>query len=464
MGETKTVTLTRDLTLTSTGGGGEALPQVEIPKQLGAVELVREIGKGGMGVVWLGRDNLLGRDVAVKFLLHAVASEDDPDFAQFLEGARAAAALRHKGLNTVLHADVISGVPFIVMEYVDGPTLGQVLQRTGALTLAATRVVMNAACEAVGVLHDAGIVHRDIKPANILLGQDGSIVLTDFGLACPRPRLSMGSRVEAVAGTPTYMAPEMFDKNVSARSDVYALGITMYELLIGTAPFEGTLEEVREAHRSTPVPVENLEPFEPSLAEVVGRATNKNPMFRLKTGSSMLVALEEAFAKCNPMVSNKARGESELAALTQRTLGRAGLVDGGSKATPQVTYYDRLNTLVQKRKESDGGEGIDLVERVLEEAKCWRCSSPLKGEPLTGRCPGCLLLVREAMRARSGGDAATTPVPTPGATPSSEPAAARVNEPPAKPGPNTTTAPATTPAGKGLRSKLRAAWRNFLGG
>lgn len=460
----KTVTLTRDLSLTTSGSG--TLPaEVEIPKQLGAVELVREIGKGGMGVVWLGRDTLLGRDVAVKFLLHAVASPEDPDFAQFLEGAKAAATLRHRGLNSVIHADTITGIPYIVMEYVDGPTLAEVLQRTGALTLAATRVVMNAACEAVGVLHDAGIVHRDLKPANILLGQDGTIVLTDFGLACQRPRLSMGSRVEAVAGTPAYMAPEMFDKNVSARSDVYALGVMMYELLTGQAPFDGTLEEVREAQRSTPVPVDDLEPFEPALADVVARATNKNPMFRLKTGGSMLVAIEDAFSNTNSMVTNKARGESELATATQRALGRAGLTPGGEKATPQITYYDRLTTLVQRRKESDGAGPVDLVDKVTQEANCWRCRAPLIGTPLTGRCPGCLLLVREAMKPSPApaqpAEPPSSSVSPPGGTkpPSQSPQPTAAPAPPAPGAPS-----AKLPERTGLRAKLKRAWRDFLGG
>lgn len=458
MSSQETITLTRDLALT-TAGAAEAAAEVEIPKRLGAVELVREIGKGGMGVVWLGRDALLGRDVAVKFLLHAVVSPEDPDFAQFLEGAKAAAALRHRGLNSVIHADVINAIPFIVMEYVDGPTLAEVLQRTGALTLAATRVVMNAACEAVGVLHDAGIVHRDIKPANILLGQDGAIVLTDFGLACQRPRLSMGSRVEAVAGTPTYMAPEMFDKNASARSDVYALGIMMYELLTGKAPFDGTLEEVREAHRNTEVAVDDLAPFEPALAGVVARATNKNPMFRMKTGASMLLAIEEAFVNTNAMVSNKARGESELATATQRALGRAGLARGGEKDTAQVTYYDRLTTLVQKRKESDSGDPVELIDNVTKDVSCWRCGAALGGTPLTGRCPGCLLLAREAMKAKP----ATNPSASPSVVPLSATAGSLMSVPAALPDGAGRPPPVKPAARAGLWAKLKRAWRDFLG-
>ncbi|MGH7176058.1 MAG: hypothetical protein ACREJC_01645, partial [Tepidisphaeraceae bacterium] len=105
----------------------EQAATLTLPTRIGPVTLVRELGRGGMGVVWLGRHELLGRDVAVKFLLGAVADQSDPGFAQFLTGARAAATVRHLGLTAIHHADLIDGVPYLVMEYIDGPTLADVL-------------------------------------------------------------------------------------------------------------------------------------------------------------------------------------------------------------------------------------------------------------------------------------------------------------------------------------------------
>ncbi|MCH7995523.1 MAG: protein kinase, partial [Planctomycetes bacterium] len=135
------------------------------------------------------RHRMLDRDVAVKFLLHAVAGPDDPGFAGFLEGTRAAARVEHPGLTTIHHADVVDGIPYLVMQYIDGPTLGEVLKKTGPLSLSALFAVLDAVSEAIGELHDREIVHRDIKPANILLDREGRVFVTDFGLACSRPRV-----------------------------------------------------------------------------------------------------------------------------------------------------------------------------------------------------------------------------------------------------------------------------------
>ena len=402
MAATETVTLTRDPTRTTSGGEGGPVAEITIPKRLGPVELRRELGKGGMGVVWLGWDEMLSRDVAVKFLLHVASGEDDPGFATFLEGARAAAALRHKGLNSVLHADVIQGIPFIVMEFVDGPSLGQVLQRTGPLSPAAARVVLEDACAAVAELHEHGIVHRDIKPANIMLDGEGTVILTDFGLACSRPIVSISSRVEGVAGTPAYMAPEMFDRQLSPRSDVYALGVMAYEVLLGTVPFDGTLDEVRRHHRETPLPTLELAPFHPALADVVNRATNKNPMFRMKSARHLLLALQEAFSQMDQARVNRARGESDVVERVRKAQGRAALM-GGSGAVGEVnaTYYDRLGTLVQRRRSDTPDLSGDSVERVTQALPCARCGFSLQDQPLTGRCPNCLLLVRRTIDGES---------------------------------------------------------------
>ncbi len=156
-------------TITFAGFKKTADPSVEvtIPRELGPVRLLHEIGRGGMGVVYLGRHRMLDRDVAVKFLLHAVAGPDDPGFAGFLEGTRAAATVEHPALTTIHHADVIDGIPYLVMQYIDGPTLGDVLKQTGPLSLSALYAVLDAVSEAIGELHDREIVHRDIKPANI---------------------------------------------------------------------------------------------------------------------------------------------------------------------------------------------------------------------------------------------------------------------------------------------------------
>ncbi len=286
------------ITLTRPGSGGSvATDPVLLPRRVGSVRLLRELGQGGMGAVWLGHDELLGRDVAVKFLAGAIAAPDDPGFATFLEGARAAAAVQHGCLNTIHLAGLVEAsaglsVPYLVMQYVDGPTLAAVIKRCERLSGNEALVVLGAICQGVGQLHDRGIVHRDIKPSNILLDGQGRVIVTDFGLSHRRCAAGAGG----VAGTPIYMAPEMFHGEVSLRSDVYALGITAYELLAGAPPFKGTLEEISAQHATTPLSFEPLRQagVQEVLFEVLERATHKNAVFRHKTARQFWRAVATA--------------------------------------------------------------------------------------------------------------------------------------------------------------------------
>jgi serine/threonine protein kinase len=398
-GSKDTVSLTR----TAIGTAPGAAAPVEVPRELGPVLLERLIGRGGMGEVWLARHTILNKQVAVKFLLNMVADESDPSLAAFLEGARAAAALQHPGLNPVVHADIAQGVPYLVMEYVDGPTASQLLRHCGKLSPAAARIIIEDACEAVGVLHEHGIIHRDIKPSNILITRDGRAVLTDFGLACPRPVLMMGSQVEGVAGTPTYMAPEMFEKTISPRSDVYALGITALELLTGKVPFEGSFEEIREAQISNDVPQALMSQVPEPLRQPILQALTKKPMFRVKTAAHLHRAVLDAYEELDQVVYRRARGQAELASLVAKCLGiEAGdtlHTSSGNTPPPQATYYDRLTSLADSRKRATPTPGSDaaLIDRVTKSYPCSRCGTDLLDQPLTGRCPQCLLLVRLSM-------------------------------------------------------------------
>ncbi|MEE9293954.1 MAG: protein kinase [Phycisphaerae bacterium] len=333
--------------------------EVRVPRQLGSTRLIREIGRGGMGVVYLGRDQMLERDVAVKFLLNVVSGTDDPGFKRFLEGARAATAVRHPGLNTIHQADIIDGVPYLVMEYIDGAALSTVVKRTGPLSLAATVAVLDAATHAIGALHDRGIIHRDVKPANILLDADGDVFVTDFGLSCPRPsmldRESFPGSTSTVAGTLAYMAPEMFKGAVSQRSDVYALGITAYQLLTGTLPFTGSPHEVRNHHYDDPLPPEPLDEhrINPRIREVLDRATHKNIMFRYKsahyfrqalTGAAGSDALATGVTELPSLVAQSRKDSTVASPLVGDEPGHQ---PGSSSSS---TYFDRLATLADTKR------------------------------------------------------------------------------------------------------------------
>ena len=341
--------------------------QVEVPRRLGSVELIEEIGRGGMGVVWLGRDELLGRDVAVKFMLGATAGDDDPHFVTFLEGARAAAALRSPGITAVHHADVVAGAPYIVMEYVDGPSLARVIRASGTLTFAAAWHVMRSLTATVAQLHDAGIIHRDIKPSNVMLDLDGRLFLTDFGVAILRRDDGVDSVRTRLAGTPAYMAPEAFEARASARVDVYALGVTFYEMLMGEPPFAaGTLEGLRDLHAAADVPVRGLldKGVDPAVIDLIDRALRKDPKFRFKSARHLL----EAMDRLRIDAAHVARGEPDLraAAMAARVTGESRTPGAGAALgdSSSRTLYDHMATIAARKRSAPQAPPVSEPDAV----------------------------------------------------------------------------------------------------
>ncbi|MGD9688484.1 MAG: serine/threonine-protein kinase [Phycisphaerales bacterium] len=365
--------------------------RLTLPERLGPVRLIRPLGEGGMGVVWLGRHELLNLDVAVKFLLDVPRNADDPQFAAFIRGAQAAAATHHPGLNRVIHADITPagaaggtegvadktevsapGVPYLVMEYIDGPSLSEVLKATGPLSTGVVRAILQQVCAAVSALHwaggssggsggsggtggggDDGVVHRDIKPANIMLTLDGRVVVTDFGLACPRPTAVFGASAGPLAGTPPYMAPEMFEGIVSARTDVYAIGITAYQLLSGRLPYEGSVAEIRAALKERELdrtPLIDCGVPEPVI-EAIERTSNRNVLFRPKALAQVQDLFEQAFraakieAVAPKVLSALARGEAPAG-----VAARGGARPARAASTAHTLYETLASKAEEKRK------------------------------------------------------------------------------------------------------------------
>jgi len=298
------------------GAGSSARRQMEPGREVGAVRLTREIGRGATGAVFLGHHRVLGRNVAVKFLVNVSPGDArSPDglarHKRFFDEARAAAAVRHPNLTQIYHADVEDGVPYLVLEFVHGPTLRQLLDAAGPLEVPVAVAIVSDVCAAVGELHARGVIHRDIKPSNVLLDKDGRVFVTDFGLAVRRSHSPGGAGASSeidFAGTPAYMAPEMFDGRVSARSDVYALGVTAFQLLASELPFTGGFHELRAAHHEGRLPSNKLhERGVPSdVVEVIERATHKQAMFRYKTPLDLARALKQA-ADCGEPELSRAR-------------------------------------------------------------------------------------------------------------------------------------------------------------
>jgi tRNA A-37 threonylcarbamoyl transferase component Bud32 len=213
-----------------------APPVEDVAKLFPNLEVKELIGQGGMGAVYLARQTALDRPVALKLVR---PREDDPTFAErFAREARALAKLSHPNVVTVYESGTAGGLPYLVMEYVDGVTLRDAM-REQKLTPAAALAVVPQLCDALEYAHAQGIVHRDVKPENILLTRDGRVKIADFGLAkvTDPAGVSLTGTRQAM-GTPHYMAPEQWEKPaaVDHRADIYALGVVLYELLTGELP------------------------------------------------------------------------------------------------------------------------------------------------------------------------------------------------------------------------------------
>jgi serine/threonine protein kinase len=268
-------------------------------------KLLDLLGSGGMGKVYLCEHLILHRLVAVKVLTLKAA----PDSAarqgvieRFYREARAVAALDHRNIVRMFDADQTRGIPFMVMEYVDGVDLHKLVIENGPLEPGRAADFIRQAAEGLQHAHEAGLIHRDIKPSNLLLDRMGVVKLLDLGLArfrgaCGKDSVTAVYDTNAVLGTADFMAPEQaIDSSaVDIRADIYSLGCTLYFLLSGRNVFEeGSLPQKMLAHQmKTPTPLRSLRPEIPEgLESVVGRMMAKNPAFRYQTPREVVEALQ----------------------------------------------------------------------------------------------------------------------------------------------------------------------------
>ena len=267
-------------------------------------EVGEVIGYGGMAEVHRGRDIRLGRDVAIK-LLRADLGRDPAFEGRFRREAQSAASLNSPSIVAVYDTGegVIGGVstPYIVMEYVDGETLRDVLAREGRLLPQRALEITAAVCTALEQAHAAGIVHRDIKPGNVMLTTGGDVKVMDFGIARALTASSATmTQTAAVVGTAHYLSPEQArGEHVDARSDIYSTGCLLYELLTGAPPFTGeTAVAVAYQHvREDPTPPSTVEPdVTTDMDAIVLVAMSKNPVNRYSSAAEMRADIERALA------------------------------------------------------------------------------------------------------------------------------------------------------------------------
>jgi hypothetical protein len=266
------------------------------PRSFGRYEVLRRLGRGAVGEVFLARDPALGRDVAVKTLsgLEALGeSEREQAQARFLREARSAAALNHPNIVTIFDVGEQDGVPYIAMERLEGTTLDRHAREPHLLPMAKVVELGIQAAMALHEAHRAGIIHRDIKPANLVLCEDGSLKVADFGLA--KEAAAALTSVEEVLGTPAYMAPEQIaGKTLDSRADLFSLAVSLFELLSGQRPFTGdTVSSVLYRVVNDPAPpLRSLTREAPAeLESLIARMLAKSPDGRPADGHEVARAL-----------------------------------------------------------------------------------------------------------------------------------------------------------------------------
>jgi len=275
-----------------------------IPQTVGRFEIIEELGRGAMGVVYKARDPAIGRTVAIKMvaLSQFLNEEQREEFKdRFFREARAAGALSHPNAVSIYDIDEHDGVPFMAIEFIDGMSLSGLIESRGAVScedaLSITRQVAGALANA----HEAGIIHRDIKPDNILIDAKGRAVVTDFGVA--RMEQSNLTRTGEVLGTPFFMSPEqVLGESIDGRSDIFSLGVVLYLMLTGARPFAGDSISSVCYHivHSDPAPFPRDKGIPPAAAAILERMLAKKREDRFANADDVAAALDPLLPGTQP--------------------------------------------------------------------------------------------------------------------------------------------------------------------
>lgn len=283
--------------------------------------IVAMLGRGGMGEVYRADDLTLGQSVALKFLPEATA-RDEATLERFRNEVRIARRVSHPNVCRIYDIGEAGGLQFLSMEYVDGEDLGSLLRRIGRLPADKALEIARKLCAGLAAAHDKGVLHRDLKPANIMLDAEGEVVITDFGLA----DLAANITPEQVRyGTPAYMAPEQLaGKEVTARSDIYALGLVFYEIFTGKRAFQAdTLAEIVRTRTATPSPANPstlVQDLDPGVERVILRCLEPDPAMR----PASVLAVAAALPGGDPLAAALAAGETP----SPQMVAAAGEVEG----------------------------------------------------------------------------------------------------------------------------------------
>jgi serine/threonine protein kinase len=361
------------------------LASPELPSVIGRYEVVSALGQGGMGSLYLAKDPKIGRLVAIKLVRQEF---DSPEARQrFAREAQSAGTLRHPNIVTIFDVDEHDGLPFIAMEYIDGETLAEIVKRKAVMPVARRLQWVEDLCTGLAYAHRQGVIHRDIKPANLMVDNEGALKILDFGLA--RRDASKFTQSHVIIGTPNYMSPEQIrGQNLDSRSDIFAVGALMYELLAYREAFPGAVHQtMHKILHEEPEPLENVTPgLDAAIDRILARALVKDRDGRyadlsvMKTDITevrMRMEIGEADAATVPM-SRDARFSGH-ASPPRGTTPASGSRPGSSGASKR---YQSDRQSLHKRRAEQIGALLDEARRLFEAGEL---------DPARGKCDEALM-------------------------------------------------------------------------
>jgi serine/threonine protein kinase len=331
-------------------------------RQLGAYRVLRELGRGGMGVVYHAQDLRLKRDVALKVLKDLPVFSSKESIDRFLREARAAARINHPNIVTVYEAWKEGDTPYIAMEFIDGQTLDDRVNAAGPLSVREASQIVVTVAEALADAHSHAVIHRDIKPHNIMEARNGRIIVTDFGLAKLLENTVGSGSSSSVMGTPLYMSPEQCEGGaIDHRTDIFSLGLVYIYLLTGRLPYKSSVYGaiINEKLTTHSVELLRLAPHLPAgLDTIVKRMTARNPMERYETAAELAEAVR-AFCENRTFIRTEIFDE------------RTGLASSMDARRMQHSNYHPTDVNIvystQDNRLSGNGSGwVETVRQALE--------------------------------------------------------------------------------------------------
>lgn len=328
--------------------------------------ILEEIGDGGMAIVYKAHDRLLNRDVAVK-VLRAEFNSDEEFVKRFDIEAQAAASLNHPNIISIYDVGHQNNIHFIVMEIVVGPTLKRFIQEKGALPYRQALDFSMQICAALEHAHSKHIIHRDIKPQNMIVSDNGQIKVTDFGIA--RATVSSTTKLGSVMGSAHYLSPEQARGGFTdERSDIYSLGICMYEMFTGTLPFDGdnAVSVAMQHLQKTPEPPKSVNPAIPkSIETIILKAMNKEQRLRYANAGELMEDLEKV--SVNPRMEIEVEQEPSDIFSTQKIPTLADVPIKQTAPRSQAEPADEQEAPVRKTQGSKkkGGQKGPVIAAVI---------------------------------------------------------------------------------------------------